>query len=75
VPSSPTEKIKADPLTFSNIQYPSDLTSNETGHYILFYAISNNYGNQVNNDFEIAEKNGVPKKYSSGWFWYSWYII
>jgi len=54
-PSSPTEKIKADPLAFSNVQYPSDLTSNESGHYILFYAISNNYGNQVNNDFAITD--------------------
>ncbi|MGA1049623.1 MAG: hypothetical protein ACO3UU_16585, partial [Minisyncoccia bacterium] len=34
VPSSPTEKIKADPLAFSNVQYPSDLTTNGTGHYI-----------------------------------------
>ena len=60
-PSSPTEKIKADPVAFSNIQYPSDLTSNESGHYILFYAISNNYGNQVNNDFAIGEKLGFQR--------------
>jgi hypothetical protein len=60
-PSSPTEKIKADPLAFSNVQYPSDLTSNESGHYILFYAISNNYGNQVNNDFAIGEKLGFQR--------------
>ena len=67
-PSSPTEKIKADPLAFSNIQYPSDLTSNESGHYILFYAISNNYGNQVNDDFKVAEKMGFQRNTALGDF-------
>ena len=67
-PSSPTEKIKADPLAFSNVQYPSDLTSNESGHYILFYAISNNYGNQVNDDFKVAEKMGFQRNTAVGDF-------
>lgn len=33
---SPQEKLKANPLTFTPVQYPLDLGSNELGHYILF---------------------------------------
>ena len=36
------EDAKADPLAFSTIQYPSDLTSEELGHYIIFYMVTNN---------------------------------
>jgi len=40
----PTEKLNADPLQFSHIQYPLDLgNNNEGGHYILFYAIRNSF--------------------------------
>jgi len=39
----PKEKLDNDPLQFSHIQYPLDLTNNELGHYILFYALRNRF--------------------------------
>ena len=36
IPDSPTQKLRENPLTFSPVQYPLDLGSNELGHYILF---------------------------------------
>jgi len=57
IDDSPSEKLSKDPLQFSYIQYPLDLTSNETGHYILFRAISNEYDN-VTGDLSVANKLG-----------------
>src|SRR6056300_877583 len=57
IDDSPSEKLSKDPLQFSYIQYPLDLTSNETGHYILFRAISNEYDNVVG-DLSVANKLG-----------------
>ena len=35
---SPTDKLRNDPLAFSSISYPSDLTNDmANGHYMLFY--------------------------------------
>ena len=42
---SPMEALKRDPLCFSQVQYPIDLTNNEQGHYILFYTLMNRFGN------------------------------
>ena len=53
----PKEKLNSDPLQFSYIQYPLDLTQNELGHYILFYAISNKFDNATE-DLMIAGKMG-----------------
>ena len=36
IPDSPSQKQTANPLSFSPVQYPLDLGSNELGHYILF---------------------------------------
>ena len=36
IPDSPDQGIRQDPLSFSFVHYPIDLTSNELGHYILF---------------------------------------
>ena len=36
IPDSPTQKVRENPLSFSPVQYPLDLGSNELGHYILF---------------------------------------
>ena len=36
IPNSPSQKLRENPLTFSAVQYPLDLGSNELGHYILF---------------------------------------
>ena len=45
IPDTTLGIAKSDPLQFSFTQYPLDLTNNENGHYILFYAISNKYDN------------------------------
>jgi hypothetical protein len=36
IPNSPSQKLRENPLTFSAVQYPLDLGTNELGHYILF---------------------------------------
>ena len=36
IPDAPSQKLRENPLTFSPVQYPLDLGSNELGHYILF---------------------------------------
>ena len=36
IPDSPSQKVRENPLSFSPVQYPLDLGSNELGHYILF---------------------------------------
>ena len=36
IPESPSQKLRENPLSFSPVQYPLDLGSNELGHYILF---------------------------------------
>jgi hypothetical protein len=45
IPDTALGIAKSDPLQFSFTQYPLDLTNNENGHYIIFYAISNKYDN------------------------------
>src|SRR6056300_1095826 len=57
-PDSPIAKATADPLQFSHVSYPRDLESNGLGHYILFYAISNNY-EEVEGDLKTAGKIGL----------------
>ena len=63
------EDAKADPLAFSTIQYPSDLTSEELGHYIIFYMVTNNSeassiaGNlQANRDLAFAEDVSIDQE-------------
>lgn len=51
----PKEKLASDPLQFSYVQYPLDLTNNELGHYILFYALSNKFDNPTQ-DLMVAGK-------------------
>ncbi len=36
IPDSPQDKLKRNPLSYSNVQYPLDLGTNELGHYIIF---------------------------------------
>ena len=40
--NSPEEDIKLDPLGFTNIMFPADLTGSELGHYIVFFTLNNN---------------------------------
>ena len=51
------EQAKADPLGLSTIQYPSDLTSNGLGHYMIFYTIKNNHSGG-GMDFAVAKEVG-----------------
>ena len=36
IDSAPSQKLIENPLSFSPVQYPLDLGSNELGHYIIF---------------------------------------
>jgi hypothetical protein len=45
IPETPLGVAKSNPLQFSFTQYPLDLQNNGTGHYVIFYALSNKYGN------------------------------
>jgi hypothetical protein len=59
---SPMEALKRDPLGFSQVQYPVDLTSNELGHYILFYTLQNKFtqgGRNGISDLDMAARVGL----------------
>jgi hypothetical protein len=58
VNDSPQEKMKRDPLSFSQIQYPLDLTDEQLGHYIIFYSLKNKFSGKNNKDFAVAQKMG-----------------
>ena len=62
---SPMEAIKRDPLGFSQVQYPLDLTSTDLGHYILFYTLANEYegglGNKASKDLDVAARVGLAQ--------------
>jgi len=57
IADSPQEKLSKNPLSFSQIQYPLDLTTNELGHYIIFYTLQNKFA-EGNNDFKVAKNMG-----------------
>ena len=62
---SPMEALKRNPLDFSQVQYPLDLTNNEQGHYILFYTLMNRFGNagqqlQFSADMGLGTKSQGP---------------
>ena len=52
-PDSPIAKATADPLQFSHVSYPRDLESNGLGHCMIFYAMSNSYGD-VQADLKVG---------------------
>tara|TARA_R110000822_G_scaffold310106_2_gene441430 strand:- start:272 stop:1432 length:1161 start_codon:yes stop_codon:yes gene_type:complete len=58
IDKSPKEKLGADPLQFSFIQYPIDLQNIDLGHYIVFYALSNNY-DSPSTDLMVSAKMGA----------------
>lgn len=58
------EKYKSDPLGFSQVQYPLDLTSTELGHYIIFYTLQNKYSPQQDKDLAVASKVGLANTVS-----------
>ena len=52
---------KDDPLGFKHLQYPSDLTGQELGNWILFFTITSNIGKNPaeNPDLQIARDMGL----------------
>ena len=61
----PVEKnLKGDPLGFSAIRYPEELGSEELGHYIIFYSLTNNYGH-LGRDFDLAKDMGWSASHTS----------
>ena len=54
IPDSPSQKVRENPLSFSPVQYPLDLGSNELGHYILFESGFVGYSPQTSNFRESA---------------------
>ena len=49
-------------LDFNSLKYPMDISSEELGHYIVFYLISNSHGSVVNADKEMASRVGLAEK-------------
>lgn len=66
VDDSPQEKMKRDPLSFSQIQYPIDLTSEGLGHYIIFYSLKNKFSGKNNKDFAVSQKMGFVTDQGDG---------
>ena len=63
--TDPIEKKKTgDPLGFSAIRYPQELGSEELGHYIIFYSLTNNYGH-LGRDFDLAKDMGWSASHTS----------
>ena len=60
IPESPSQALRANPLQFSNVQYPIDLGTNELGHYILFEGGFVRYQAQQDNMFEQSSKTLGP---------------
>ena len=55
IPSSPSEKLRENPLSFSAVQYPLDLGNEELGHYIIFSSGFLTYHPQQDNMFEVSQ--------------------
>ena len=60
VPLSPSAKLRENPLSFSAVQYPLDLGSNELGHYIIFSSGFVTYQPQQDNMFEQSFQTSGP---------------
>lgn len=68
IDSAPSQKLIENPLSFSPVQYPLDLGSNELGHYIIFESGFIGYSPQQGGMFNSGKKKGkkvtskVPNK-------------
>ena len=65
IPDSPSSKLRENPLSFSPVQYPLDLGSNELGHYILFESGFVGYSPQTS-AFRASQVATNPNQRSSG---------
>ena len=55
---------ETDPLGFQHVQYPSDLTGNELGNWILFFTINSNlssHGAEQAETLKLSTRLGMPK--------------
>ena len=66
IPDSPAEKLKRNPLSFSNVQYPLDLGSNELGHYIIFESGFFTYEPQQDSMFGASASTKADKEQITG---------
>ena len=56
IPDSPSQKLRQNPLSFSPVQYPLDLGSQELGHYIIFESGFLGYSPQTSGFLESSQK-------------------
>ena len=56
IPEAPAQQVVANPLSFSPVQYPLDLGSNELGHYIIFESGFLGYSPQTSGFLESSAR-------------------
>ena len=66
IPDSPQEKLKRNPLSYSNVQYPLDLGTNELGHYIIFESGFFTYEPQQDSMFGASAATKVDREQITG---------
>ena len=66
IPLSPSEKLRENPLSFSAVQYPLDLGSEELGHYIIFSSGFLKYEPQQDSMFKGSLGKTDPQKNITG---------
>jgi len=62
IPDNPEQAVKSDPMAFSHIQYPADLTGDELGHYIVFFTLNNNMDSDLSGiaqDLQFSADLGI----------------
>ena len=62
IPESPSQAVRQNPLSFSPVQYPLDLGSNELGHYIIFESGFLSYQPTDDSMFEASNRGNTPKR-------------
>lgn len=60
IPDSPSQQVRANPLSFNPVQYPLDLGSNELGHYILFESGFVGYSPQTSGFLDASSRTSKP---------------
>jgi hypothetical protein len=60
IPDSPSQQVRQNPLSFSPVQYPLDLGSNELGHYILFESGFIGYSPQTSGFLDASSRTTKP---------------
>ena len=55
----PEDNIASDPLKFNFVQYPIDLANYETGHYMIFNILQNEFAESNDLDYTAAQRVGI----------------